>query len=74
MAQNYFSEKTHDILQGIVFMITGILLLFYSLNIATTVINILIIALSVGLIIYGLSLSGIAHNLKNVIKLISPGK
>lgn len=56
----------NNILQGIVVFASGILLLLYALNILTAGVTILLIAVSIGLILYGASLAGIDSTVKKL--------
>lgn len=63
--------QNHNTLQGLVVFSAGILLLLYALNILTAGVTILLIAVSIGLILYGASLTGIDVMVKKLFNRLS---
>lgn len=65
--QHAHHENKHSALKGALIMIAGIFLLLYAFNIATTLINVLLVIAAVALMVYGISVLGIDHRIKNLI-------
>lgn len=66
--QNQFNldPNNRNVVKGLLLLITGVLLLLYTLNLITTGINALLILASVGLIVYGSVTSGLDKVLSNL--------
>jgi hypothetical protein len=59
MTQPYLNQDNRNVVKGLLLLITGVLLLLYTLNLITTGINALLILASIGLIVYGSVTSGL---------------
>lgn len=66
MQNQFLDTNNRNIVKGLLLLITGVLLLLYTLNLITTGINAVLILASVGLIIYGTVTSGLDQVLKRL--------
>lgn len=74
MQNQYLDSNNRNVVKGLLLLITGVLLLLYTLNLITTGINALLILASVGLIVYGSVTSGLDEVLKKLFSKITNRK
>ena len=60
--------NNRNVLQGVLLLIAGFLLLLYTLNWITTGINLVLILIAIGFIIYGAVISGIDQYVVGAVK------
>lgn len=68
---NVHNDRHNDKVKGFLLLIGGSLLFLYSLNLVTIGITVLLIAASIGLILYGAMISGLAHAIREFIEKIT---